>query len=100
MSVQQPSTPGTAPGARRSLWGDRGIRTKILAAVGTASLGAALVGVAGLSGLDRVAADAQVIVRQDLVQIETTEQMAFVLSTHAGWSAMSPWRRRRTRSCS
>lgn len=79
MSVQQPSTPGTAPGARRSLWGDRGIRTKILAAVGTASLGAALVGVAGLSGLDRVAADAQVIVSQDLVQIETTEQMAFVL---------------------
>src|SRR4051812_20961627 len=58
-----PTTPGSAPvepGARRAAWwGDRGVRTKVLAAVAIAALVAVLIGVLGLFSLDSASARTQ-----------------------------------------
>jgi methyl-accepting chemotaxis protein len=45
------TTTSTSPGPSRALWGDRGVKVKVLAAVGVASLVAVVVGVLGLSAL-------------------------------------------------
>jgi methyl-accepting chemotaxis protein len=45
------TTRSTSPAPSRALWGDRGVKVKVLAAVGVASLVAVVVGVLGLSAL-------------------------------------------------
>jgi methyl-accepting chemotaxis protein len=53
------SVPSSRPTPRRAWWGDRGVRTKTLTAVGAAALVAAGVGVLGISALGTSAATSQ-----------------------------------------
>ena len=54
-----PESVAVTPPHRRAWWGDRGVRTKILTAVGAAAVVAAAVGVLGISALGTSAAPAR-----------------------------------------
>jgi hypothetical protein len=78
-----PATPGSAPvesGARRSAWGgDRGVRTKVLAAVAIAALVAVLIGVLGLFSLDSASARTQSLYDANLMGVQQAESLGRTL---------------------
>src|SRR4051812_13936678 len=53
------SAPSTSSPRKRAWWGDRGVRTKTLTAIGAAAVVAAGVGVLGISALGKSAATSQ-----------------------------------------
>jgi methyl-accepting chemotaxis protein len=78
-----PTTPGPAPvesGARRATWwGDRGVRTKVLAAVAIAALVAVVIGVLGLVSLDGAAARTQNLYDANLMGVQQAEALGRTL---------------------
>src|SRR3954454_9484536 len=56
LSTSSGAAPAAPGSPRASWWGDRGVRTKVLTAVGTAAAAAVAIGVLGLTSLDSAAA--------------------------------------------
>ncbi|WP_138757100.1 methyl-accepting chemotaxis protein [Modestobacter altitudinis] len=75
-SPQHTADPAPAP---RALWGDRGVRTKILAAVGVAGVVAAGVGVMGLSALGSSAQTSQALYESNIAGISAADDMMVTL---------------------
>ncbi|MGY1762975.1 MULTISPECIES: methyl-accepting chemotaxis protein [unclassified Geodermatophilus] len=89
-AVRPAPTSGSAPvrgqdhaGHRTGLlawWGDRGLSTKILSAVGTASLVAAGVGVMGLAALGTSADATQELYEENLIGISALDDMSLTVA--------------------
>src|SRR4051794_1621760 len=71
------STADTAP--RRAWWGDRGVRTKVVAAVGVAALVAVVIGVLGLIALGTAAQRTQDLYDGNLAAVTDAETMSGAL---------------------
>src|SRR3712207_2072667 len=71
------STPGSPmpPAQQRAWWGDRGVRTKTLAAVAVTALVAVLVGVMGLTALGTAADRTQVMHDSNIAGLEAVAEM-------------------------
>jgi methyl-accepting chemotaxis protein len=72
------TVPGAAPSAARRAqwWGDRGVRTKVLTAVGTAAAVAVVIGVLGLFALGSAAARTQNLYDANLQGVSYAQTMA------------------------
>ena len=76
MSSSSPlPTPVGTPRPKAAWWGDRGVRTKILAAVGAASVVAAGVGVMGLSALGASAETSNTLYASNIAGISAADDM-------------------------
>ena len=69
------SVPSPSPTSQRAWWGDRGVRTKTLTAVGAAAVVAAGVGVLGISALGTSAATSQDLYAGNIAGIAAVADM-------------------------
>ena len=81
MSTTTPGidTTASSPDRQRALWGDRGVRTKILTAVGVAGVVAAGVGVTGLAALGDSAAATHDLYASNLQGVSAVGDMNVVI---------------------
>src|SRR3954471_7125008 len=69
------TTPVAPPARSRALWGDRGVRTKVLAAVGVAGVVATGVGVMGLTALGSSADTSHTLYASNVAGITAADDM-------------------------
>jgi methyl-accepting chemotaxis protein len=75
MSQPTPGTPTPTGAQQRAWWGDRGVRTKTLAAVAVTALVAVFVGLMGLSALGAAADRTQVMHDSNIAGLEAVAEM-------------------------
>ena len=73
------SPPSLSAARSRSWWGDRGVSTKILSAVGAASVVAVGIGVLGLTSLSSSASSTEALYRQHLLSVGYAGDLASTL---------------------
>jgi len=79
LSTSSGAAPAAPGSSRAAWWGDRGVRAKVLAAVGTAAAAAVAIGVLGLTSLDSAAARTQNLYDANLQGVTYAETMAGAL---------------------
>src|SRR3712207_2503041 len=72
---QHPSPTGPRAGHRSSWWGDRGVRTKVLAAVGVASVAATGMGVFGVLALGNAATTTEELSAGNMAAVVALDDM-------------------------